>query len=243
MNWKAYQEEVAEFFRALGCDAQVEAIVTGARGVHEIDVWVQFKKFGLQVKWAVECKAWNTNVPKEKVLALQTMVNDIGADRGFLISTTGFQSGAIRASERTNITLTNLEDLRKITAHDLVHAALDSLKVRVAKVKHALVDLYVIEPIHYPGGATGWRSSPKPGADASALDSAIGSVGVLEVGLDQVRVGKAPYPLRFRDSDKGMIRAATLEDFVRGAAAILEGAEATLNEQLAAVARGDKTQS
>ena len=107
MTWRQFQEETAEFFRSLGCDAQVEAKIIGARAEHKIDVWVCFTKFGLETKWVIECKDWNSAIPKEKVLALKSVVEDVGADRGFLISTTGFQSGAVRACEKTNITLTD----------------------------------------------------------------------------------------------------------------------------------------
>ncbi|WP_431605167.1 restriction endonuclease [Acinetobacter johnsonii] len=42
----------------------------------------------------IECKNWKTNIPKEKVLALRSIVEDIGAHRGFIVSNKGFQSGA-----------------------------------------------------------------------------------------------------------------------------------------------------
>ena len=88
----------------------MEASVKGARADHKIDVWVVFKRFGLETKWVVECKFWNTSaVPIEKVLILKSIVEDVGADRGILISKSGFQSGAIRAAQSTNITLTSLD--------------------------------------------------------------------------------------------------------------------------------------
>ena len=96
MDWKQYQEETAKFFRSLGCEAEVEAKVAGARAEHSIDVWVRFKRFGLESRWAIECKHWNSSVPKEKVLVLKSLVEDVGADRGILISAAGFQSGAVR---------------------------------------------------------------------------------------------------------------------------------------------------
>jgi hypothetical protein len=64
-----------------------------------------------QFNWVIECKAWKNNIPKEKVMALSAIVQDVGADRGFLLSEVGFQSGAIRAARTSNITLTSLEDL------------------------------------------------------------------------------------------------------------------------------------
>ena len=61
----------------------------------------------------LECKYWNSRVTKEKVMALKSIVDDCGADRGLIVSKMGFQSGAIRASTKTNITLTSIEELRE----------------------------------------------------------------------------------------------------------------------------------
>jgi len=122
MDWKQYQDEIAKFFRSLGADAEVEAKVAGARAEHRIDVWVRFKKFGLETRWVIECKYWNSAVPKEKVLALRSVVEDVGADRGILISAGGFQSGAVRAAEKSNITLTDLDGLKETANEDLVSA-------------------------------------------------------------------------------------------------------------------------
>ncbi len=112
MNWRQYQDEAASLFRAAGCEAKVEEIVEGVRGPHEIDVCVTFKQHGINCIWLVECKYWNRNVPKEKVMALSAIVSDCGADKGIIISKKGFQSGAVRAATKTNIILTSLEEYR-----------------------------------------------------------------------------------------------------------------------------------
>src|SRR3972149_6255903 len=140
MDWKQYQDETSEFFRSLGCDAEVEAKVVGVRAEHKIDVWVRFKKFGLETRWVIECKYWNSAVPKEKVLALRSVVEDVGADRGILISAAGFQSGAVRASEKTNITLTDLDGIKETAQEDLVSSVLHRLETRAVGLKYALHD-------------------------------------------------------------------------------------------------------
>src|SRR5262249_47525610 len=138
MSWQDMQEQTAEFFRSLGCDAQVEAKVSGARGPHKIDVWVRFKKFGLETKWVVECKYWNSAIPKEKVLTLKSIVEDVGADRGVLISSANFQAGAIRAAEKTNITLTNLEELKETAKDDLVASVINRIETRALELRYEL---------------------------------------------------------------------------------------------------------
>jgi hypothetical protein len=131
--WREYQEQAAEFFHRLALSATVEREVEGARGVHAVDVFVEGTFHGIPFKWVVECKAWKTSVPKEKVMALAAIVQDIGADRGFLLSEAGFQSGAVRAAHKTNITLSSLEDLSSATEETFVDAAIGGLHWRLQK--------------------------------------------------------------------------------------------------------------
>ncbi|MGC1550956.1 MAG: restriction endonuclease [Rhodanobacter sp.] len=130
MKWKQYQEDVAELLRSLGFTATVEAKLSGARGVHKIDVHATQTAYGFPITWIVECKYWNKAVPKEKVLVLGQIAADIGADRGFLLSESGFQSGTVLASQNTNVTLTSLPDLRENTQAELTRIVLVQIAQR-----------------------------------------------------------------------------------------------------------------
>ena len=143
-TWQEYQEKAAEFFRKLGLDAYVEKKVDGVRGSHDIDVYVEGSYKGIQFKWVVECKAWGSNIPKEKVMALYTIVQDVGADRGFLLSEKGFQSGAIRASNNSNITLTSLQDMSENTNDYLLNSLLEGIFWRLSKSQRRLRDIETV---------------------------------------------------------------------------------------------------
>ena len=113
-NWREYQEAVAEAFRKLGCRAEVDRTVTGARGPHDIDVFVTFEKFGHQSHWIIQCKLWARPVDKSVVQTLHSVVQNIGADRGVIFCENGFQSGAYTAAQNTNVLLQgSLEDFRR----------------------------------------------------------------------------------------------------------------------------------
>lgn len=112
-NWREYQEEVAEFFRAAGLGAETEVTVAGVRTSHDIDVLVKSEYMGVEVTWIVECKRWNKAIPKEKVFTLRSIVDDVGADRGFIMAEGGFQSGALEAALLTNVTLTSLDEMKE----------------------------------------------------------------------------------------------------------------------------------
>lgn len=113
--WYAFQEQIAAHFRALGAQAETNVKVNGNRTTHDLDVLVTSKFLGVDIKWVVEAKHWKKRVPKEKILALRAIMDEIGADRGFIISEAGFQRGAREATEKTNVSLMTLEEFKAST--------------------------------------------------------------------------------------------------------------------------------
>ncbi len=141
MNWSDYQKKAAEFFSSLGLKTEIERKLEGARTVHAVDVYVSGNFSGVEFIWIVECKAWKNNIPKEKVMALTSIVQDIGADRGFLLSEVGFQSGAILAARSSNITLTSLEDLSASAEKFSIDTLIGRKVWEVQKAKSRLLEL------------------------------------------------------------------------------------------------------
>jgi len=180
LHWKEYQKQAAAFFTRLGLETNVELAVEGARGVHKVDVNVSGSYHGIDFYWIVECKAWKSNVPKEKVMALSSIVQDLGADRGFLLSEKGFQSGAIRAAQKTNITLTSLEDLSDLTIPHVTEALIGAMSWRILKTKTRLAKLK--------------RHSEANECDPNRVEM-VGQLAILEMMLQEASEGK--YPIRF----------------------------------------------
>jgi hypothetical protein len=56
---------------------------------------------------------WRTNVPREKVHAFRTVMDETGANRGYIISRIGFQIGAIEAADATNAELLTFEQFQE----------------------------------------------------------------------------------------------------------------------------------
>ncbi|AWS42556.1 restriction endonuclease [Streptosporangium sp. 'caverna'] len=134
-SWRQYQHDVADLLTELGFDTQVEEKIASRRGTtHAVDVSARRTVAGVCVLWVVECKLWRSRVGKEKVAALIAICEDLGADRGLLMSETGFQSGALQMATGRSITLTNLEDLR-------ANAAADLLAARQRQAERRLLDL------------------------------------------------------------------------------------------------------
>lgn len=216
-EWQRYQEDAAAYFTSLGLKTEVEARIEGARGIHDIDVLVTGTAFGLGVRWIVECKNWSNNIPKEKVLALQAIVQDAGADRGILLSEVGFQSGAIRVTRNTNITLTSLADLRANT-HDmlteqivtLLHWRWNQIMKRLSKVHNQQ------KPEHGM-----YTPSITVKARLMFLDSA------LEDGL------RGDFPTIYAlDSKGGRLSAENFEELIAAGTRLIEDAERYADENL-----------
>ena len=124
-SWQDYQEAAAAVFRNLGCTADVNKTVSGARSTHDVDVYVTFRQFGQECRWIVECKLWAKPVTKETVHALRDRADDLGADRGVIFSESGFQAGARTAAQKTNILLQDsLEDFSETARFHMGRVAL-----------------------------------------------------------------------------------------------------------------------
>lgn len=89
----------------------------------------------MSITWVCECKLWKNPIPKEKVLTLYEITQDVGADRGFLFSESGFQSGAIRATKNTNITLSSLDELKDWITEDLQELTLIKFLKLVTQIR------------------------------------------------------------------------------------------------------------
>jgi hypothetical protein len=206
-GWEQYQIEARDLFRSLGLFAEVEESIKGVRGEHAVDVWVWGKILGFDVQWAVECKCWKTNVPKEKVLALKTLVEDVGADKGFLLSEIGFQSGAIRMARQSNIVLTSIEDLRENSQLPAVEAIVGKLFLRQRAVEKKLRLLN-----HSESGFN------------LAIPQARQTISYLPAAFDAAARGQ--YPIGYYlDWDDKELQAGSLEELVKGANRLIDEAE------------------
>ena len=135
MNWKEYQEAAASYFRELGLEAETDVTVQGVRTSHDVDVLVKSHHVGFDITWVVECKHWKEKVSKLHVLGLREIVTEVGADRGILLSESGFQSGAIEASNLTNVRLTSLEEMRGTAKAEIFAMRLRELYDKVTDFK------------------------------------------------------------------------------------------------------------
>lgn len=183
MDWRDYQENAAELFREMGFDTDVEEVLEGARGKHEIDVVARNTLGGLTVTWIIECKHWKSAVPKAHVLTLAQIAQDVGADRAVLLSEKGFQAGAISVSHKSNVLLTSLEELRSAAADSIADLSIKRSLLAVKKLERELQEILV---------GYGPRVPPPP-----ELEKTITLLGAcFEVTLTVLAVQTGRFPVR-----------------------------------------------
>ncbi|MBO4227904.1 restriction endonuclease [Bradyrhizobium neotropicale] len=112
-SWRELETAVADILRECGMAIQQQANVQLPRGSVNVDVLAEETLEGISQRIVCECKNWRTNVPREKVHAFRTVMQETGAHRGYTISRTGFQVGAIEAAQATNVELLTFEQLQE----------------------------------------------------------------------------------------------------------------------------------
>ena len=110
-SWSELQNFVGQMFMECGFHTEISKVVELVRGKKEIDVFTQDVKSEYKPYILIECKFWNKPVSQETIHSFRTVVNDFGANLGFIVSKNGFQSGSYDAVKNTNIRLVSLKEL------------------------------------------------------------------------------------------------------------------------------------
>jgi restriction endonuclease Mrr len=83
----------------------LKKFTSAAGNVYEIDLSYQFNLFDMSYLTLVECKHWDSHVTREKVGYLQSIMDELKAHKGIVVTTKGFQNGAIEYAQSNNIGL------------------------------------------------------------------------------------------------------------------------------------------
>jgi len=79
--------------------------LTADDGRYQIDVLITFETLGVDFKVLVECKRHKEAVKRETVQILKDRVITLGAQKGILVTASGFQAGAIKYAKKHGIAL------------------------------------------------------------------------------------------------------------------------------------------
>lgn len=84
--------------------------LTASDGTYQIDVYATYTALGAEMKILAECKQYKKRVGRDKVEVLESRLRSLGAQKGILLSTAGFQSGAIDFAKAHGIALVQMFD-------------------------------------------------------------------------------------------------------------------------------------
>jgi hypothetical protein len=112
-RWEDLEDLVTAILGECGMDAKRQVTLPLRRGTVDVDVLATETVDGIAQVTICECKHWKTNIPKEVVHAFRTVMQETGANRGYIISRMGFQSGAFEAAVATNITLVTFAEFQQ----------------------------------------------------------------------------------------------------------------------------------
>jgi hypothetical protein len=105
-DWGGFEKLIAELNQTGDVTVEHNVVLQGRSGApRQIDVLIRHTKGLYEHLVIIECKYWNDSVERLHVDALATTVREVGASRGVIFSTKGFQSGAITQAEHESIDL------------------------------------------------------------------------------------------------------------------------------------------
>jgi hypothetical protein len=108
VKWRLYEKIVADTQEKYpDCRVIRDLKIKGVRSgvTRQIDVWVTGEVAGHEIKLAIECKLYKTKLDIKSVDGFIGFLEDVGADKGVLITTTGFTTGAQRRARAAGIKL------------------------------------------------------------------------------------------------------------------------------------------
>jgi len=79
--------------------------LTASDGEYEIDVTARFQALGADFLVLIECKHHKRKIERQDVQVLQARLQSLGAQKGMIFSTAGFQAGAIQYADQHGIAL------------------------------------------------------------------------------------------------------------------------------------------
>jgi hypothetical protein len=142
-DWRDLQEKTRQLFAEMDYEAEVSrSVELAGRGKKEIDVFVTDPHASYNKVYLVECKHWESRVPQEVVHSFKTVMEETGANTGFIVSKVGFQSGAHDAARFTNIKLLTFDELQHLYGNEW-------FRKQRAKLENQVERLCAISHLHF----------------------------------------------------------------------------------------------
>jgi len=157
LDWSSFEDEVADIYRKLGAQVRQNINLSG----FQIDVYIEEETPSKQkVRSVIECKFYSSKVGNRIVndfhRVLQMLKEKGHADRGVIVSNSGFTQDASLVAQNSGIDLFHIKDLRakvipsieskktKLEEKADLHTLLTTIKTE--KQKRNFPDIFVLMP-------------------------------------------------------------------------------------------------
>ncbi|PKM24716.1 MAG: hypothetical protein CVV09_15115 [Gammaproteobacteria bacterium HGW-Gammaproteobacteria-13] len=111
-DWGGFEEFVKEIHEGKDVIVERNVILTGLSGApRQIDVYVTHAKGPYKYSTLIECKHWRNKVKRQQVENMYASMEDLGASKGVIFTTLGYQSGAEKYAKAKNIDIFVIRDL------------------------------------------------------------------------------------------------------------------------------------
>jgi len=104
-------------------------------GEYQLDGYIEYIYLGMKMKVIVECKRYQNSVEREKVMILHRKLHSLGAQKGVLMSTSGFQSGAVEYANKHGLALFQVVDNSILT----IQNSMSPINHRISRGKSILM--------------------------------------------------------------------------------------------------------
>jgi len=96
---------------------------------YQIDIYAEYTALHVKNKVIVECKRLKRSIERDEVVVLIDKVRSLGANKGILISTSGFQKGCTIKAKENGIALLQILDKRVKTVVASLNPKIDNRKM------------------------------------------------------------------------------------------------------------------
>ncbi|MCJ7632559.1 restriction endonuclease [Candidatus Bathyarchaeota archaeon] len=142
----ALELKLLELFRKMGYSVIHDTKRVGRSGAqHQIDVLAEYRCPLHNSTLVIEAKSYDSPIDKDRIMKLIQIVDDIGADRGIIVTTSYFTPEAIKTASGHNVELWSREQLVKLLGEVLLLGAEKGLPEEVSVKERAVKPVLTIQ--------------------------------------------------------------------------------------------------
>lgn len=120
MEWKKYEREIFRYFRDTFPDTSIKydqhIIGKFSKVSRQVDILIEGEIVGFEIKIVVDCKYFSKNIDVKSVESFCSMIEDLDAHQGILITQKGYSKAAINrafyGNHKVELDIINFDDIK-----------------------------------------------------------------------------------------------------------------------------------